>query len=335
MVRLERVLYERVVNIAALGRARNISGPRKWVNHNPVEYNAVQAGWKADTSPFTKIMEKILYPFYKRFWWGWQRDLALQRGYAMDDFYVYTEKDLRRSPFYEHVWRDSCHPYQWLMYKYRRFRYYKIERVAQGFYVPEHLRDEVKKRTWAQTVAACNEWDNFMYRNYASDLTPTTYDTRGKLNPLEVFNQYGLARNESWERFFYNEEDYDFIDPEDYEKYVVRPGGYDVETTEGRMQFENKVNTLISDFPGLVTPEGEHFDFENFYMKWSLIHGKDTARFDQAKLNGVYDDVKYLVESKDTNLLAYPGEDGKVGTSTVGTEWPARMTENTRRAFQN
>ena len=106
MVRLEKQLYEKILNTKTMGRARNIGTPVKWHNTNPQDYNGVQAGYLHDKSLLAKVMEKILYPFYKKFWWEWQRDLALQRGYAMDDFYVYSEKDLRRSPFYEHVWRE-------------------------------------------------------------------------------------------------------------------------------------------------------------------------------------------------------------------------------------
>jgi len=76
------------------------------------------------------------------------------------------------------------------------------------------------------------------------------YDTRGKLSPLEVFIQYGMFRNEAWNQLFYNEEETDFVDPEDYERYVVRPGGYDIETTEGRSAFESYITKLITDFPG-------------------------------------------------------------------------------------
>jgi len=337
MVRLEKVLYEKLLNNKALGRARNITTPKKWINHNPTEYNAVQAGWLHDNSIVAKFWEKVLYPFYKKFWWEWQRDLALQRGYAMDDFYVYTEKDLRRSPFYEQMWRESTHPYQYLMYKYRRVRYYKVERVCQGFYVPQHLRDEVKNRTWAQTLAACDEWNNFMYRNYASELTPTTYDSRGKINLFELFQQYGLFKNEAWERYFFNEEEYDYIEAEDYERYVVRPGGFDLETNEGRMQFENKINTLIQDFPGLVVPEGETFDFDNYYMRWSLLHGKDTSRFDQDRLSAVYSEIKHIVDRNQNEgmTLLQEGDEGKVGTNTVGSVFPERIAEETRSAFQN
>merc|ERR1712183_317440 len=105
-----------------------------------------QAGWMYENSLLFRAGEMILYPLYKTFWWKWQRDIALQRGYAMDDFYQVSDKDLRRSPFFEHIWRETCHPYQYLMAKYKRMRYYKVERIIQGFYVPDHLRDEAKKK---------------------------------------------------------------------------------------------------------------------------------------------------------------------------------------------
>lgn len=338
MVRLEKVLYEKILNNKTLGRARNITTPRKWINVSANDYNAVQAGWTHEHSIFARIMEKVLYPFYRKFWWEWQRDLTLQRGWAMDDAYVYTEKDLRRSPFYEHMWRESCHPYQYLMYFYRRLRYYKVERVVQGFFVPDHLRDEVKNRTWAQTLRAMSEWERFMYRNYGSEITPTTYDSRGKINLLEVFNQYGFFRNEAWERYFYNEEDYDYIEPEDFERYVVQPNGCNLDTAEGRQSFEGQINTLIQDFPGLVTPEGESFDFDAFYMRWALLHQRDTTRFDQEKLDAAYDEIKLAIGRNidpTKMLLVIDGEEAAVGNNTIGKEYPKRLLNRKHQALQN
>lgn len=168
-----------------------------------------------------------------------------------------------------------------------------------------------------------------------SDLTPSGHDTKGKMNLLEIFNQYGPFRCEAWERMFYNEQEYDYIDAEDYEKYTVRPGGCDLETTEGRSQFENKINTLIQDFPGLIVPEGNSFDFETFFMKWSLVHGKDTSRFDQSRLDSVYNDVRDKIEGRNATPLELIGSDAKVGRSVLGTEFPAGFTEQNRRAIMN
>jgi len=137
-------------------------------------------------------------------------------------------------------------------------------------------------------------------------------------------------------RDYFTMKEYDYIEPEDYERYVVKPGGYDVETVEGRMQFENKINTLIQDFPGLVTPEGEQFDFENFYMKWTLLHGKDSSRFDQSKLAEVEASIRHVIANNSEGLsLLQDGAEEKVGTSNVGKEWPERLQEDNRTAFQN
>lgn len=181
------------------------------------------------------------------------------------------------------------------------------------------------------------DWDNFLFRNYASEITPSTYDSRGKLNPLEIFNQYGLFKNEAWERYFYNEEEYDFIEAEDFERYVVRPDGMDLETTDGRQQFENKVNNLIQDFPGMVVPEGEKFDFENFYMRWSLLHQKDTSRFEPERLEANYQEIKHLIGSEEdtSKAMKFLGEEQAVGKNTVGLEMPDRLNERERHALQN
>ena len=199
----------------------------------------------------------------------------------------------------------------------------------------KHVREDCKKRSYADTLGAQSDWNNFLGRNYMSDQTPMGYDTRGKLSPLEVFIQYGMFRNEAWNQLFYNEEETDFVDPEDYERYVVRPGGYDIETTEGRSAFESHITKLITDFPGQVVPEGETFDFDTFYVKWTLIHGKNTSRFSQEQLDSVYNDVKHLIENKEQKKLAQDDADPKVGKSTLGTEFPERFTSEARQAFQN
>jgi len=182
------------------------------------------------------------------------------------------------------------------------------------------------------------EWDRFMYRNYGSEITPTTYDSRGKINLLELFNQYGLFRNEAWERYFFNEEDYDYIDPEDYERYVVQPNGNNLDTADGRQQFESQINTLIQDFPGLVVPEGETFDFENYYMRWALYYRRDTSRFDPVKLDAAYEEIKGAIgrSSDITKNIMIGGEERSVGHNTVGTEMPHRLRGmEKRKAMQN
>lgn len=174
MVRLERTLYEKAINNATLGRARTLGSPKKWNYYDNNQYAQYTSAYTEKNNFVYKLLTPFLNFWNKKFVWQWQRDIALQRGYTMDDFYVYTERELRRSPFLEHVWRESTHPYQWLMFKARRRRYYKVERIIQGFFVPEHVRQDVQNHTMCDTLQTADEWKSFMYQNYYSDMTPTS-----------------------------------------------------------------------------------------------------------------------------------------------------------------
>lgn len=41
----------------------------------------------------------------------------------------------------------------------RRARYYKVERGHRGFFVPEHVREEAKNRTLADSMENINVWN--------------------------------------------------------------------------------------------------------------------------------------------------------------------------------
>lgn len=266
MVRVEKNLYERLFNVALFGRARKIGSPSKAVYIQPELYMAAR---DYDTQNYSSILQKIFDPLFEKLmpslWWNWTRDYQLQKGLAPEDVHGFAEYEVRRGIFLENVFRESCHPYQWLFYRYRRLRYYKIERVTQGFFVPEFIRKEAAKRTFAQFSKLKDQWDNFVYLNFYSDLTPGSYWVRAKLIPLEFLGFYGLLRDEGWERYFLNEEKYDAGDEEAMLAPYIRPFGLDLDTEDGRRRFEDKVNTYVEQYPGMLVPEGEKYDFKLFY----------------------------------------------------------------------
>ena len=93
-----------------------------------------------------------------------------------------------------------------LFAKKRRARYYKVERALRGFYVPEWIRKEAEERQFSETADNIIDWENFVYKNYMSDMTPIgRWSSLSKLIPLEMFSYYGILRNEAWDRYFYNE----------------------------------------------------------------------------------------------------------------------------------
>jgi hypothetical protein len=76
---------------------------------------------------------------------------------------------------------------------------------------------------------------------------------------------YGLCRYDAWERYFLNEKKYGTPSKEDIDLALSRPYGCDLDTDEGRRSFEAKMNKVVSDYPGMMVPEGDKFDFKAFY----------------------------------------------------------------------
>ncbi len=46
----------------------------------------------------------------------------------------------------------SFHPYQWVLFRQRRARYYKVERAVRGFFVPDYIRKEAESRLLSDTL---------------------------------------------------------------------------------------------------------------------------------------------------------------------------------------
>ena len=271
MVRFENLIYERLLNIKLLGRNRQLASPRKWFNEP--RHDAVNA---ATERVFTKSailapLLRLLEPLIAKASYQWIRDIALQRGLAMEDFFVHKDRELRRCYFFETVQRQACHPYQWLLFKRRRARYYKVERGLRGVYVPEYIRQEAESRLLADTVKNREDWQEFIYQNYVSDMTPCTRPSIiPKLIPLELFNQYKLFSNDGWERYFFNEVNYGRYPTDGKGKQ----GLWKLQLNDqvSKKNFEDEVNRFIRLYPGAVVREGEKFDFEGFYAK--LAQGK-------------------------------------------------------------
>lgn len=146
MVRFERVVWEKMLNIKALGRERTITTPRKpnYIRQRDLNgYLSNQVFQTGMTAAFFSFIEPLLAHIVYNF----PRDIGLQRGLSFEDLFLHTDRELRRCVFFEHVVRSSAHPYEWLLYKRRRGRYYKVERALRGFYAPDYIRKEAEERT--------------------------------------------------------------------------------------------------------------------------------------------------------------------------------------------
>jgi hypothetical protein len=154
----------------------------------------------------TGAVFRLIEPLLSKLHWNWIRDIALQRGFAMEDFLLFQDRELRRCFIFEHNMRSNFHPYQWVLFKRRRARYYKVERGLRGFFVQDWVRKESEDRLLSDTITNREDWDEFLYKEIQSDQTPAGYYTiLNKLNPLDLFCTYGWFRYEAWDRLFYNE----------------------------------------------------------------------------------------------------------------------------------
>jgi len=192
-----------------LKRARVISAPSKWFIENRHEAFKV-AAYKAYHTGITGAIFRLFEPILAKFTWRWSQDIAHQRGLAMEDFLLFQDRELRRCYFFETVARANLHPYTWIFFKRRRARYYKVERGLRGFYVPDWVRKEAENRTLSDSIDNIEEWQNFIYKEYMSEMTPSTrWSVLNKWNVLDMFLPQGIMRVDSWDRFFYNEAFYE------------------------------------------------------------------------------------------------------------------------------
>jgi hypothetical protein len=72
--------------------------------------------------------------------------------------------------------------------------------------VPEHVAKEAESQSLGSAVRIRLEWENFTYKNYWSDMTPSARPSVApKLIPLELFMINGMFAMEGWDQYFYNE----------------------------------------------------------------------------------------------------------------------------------
>lgn len=68
---------------------------------------------------------------------------------TFEDKFLHHDTELRRCVLFEHIARESLHPYHWVLKARRRERYYRIERGLRGFFVPEYIRAEAQTQTFS------------------------------------------------------------------------------------------------------------------------------------------------------------------------------------------
>eukprot|EP01015_Nassula_variabilis_P027161 TRINITY_DN551_c0_g1_i5.p1 TRINITY_DN551_c0_g1~~TRINITY_DN551_c0_g1_i5.p1 ORF type:complete len:324 (+),score=83.20 TRINITY_DN551_c0_g1_i5:157-1128(+) len=320
MVRFEKIAWEKFINSKALKRERVIGSPQKWHREDKFD-NMLVASYKMFEYGISGKVLRMVEPLFAYFGYNWIRDIGLQQGLAMEDYLLFTEREQRRDVLFEQIARQSFHPYQTLLFRARRRRYFKVERSLKGFFVPEYIRKEAADRDISDTFQNMRTYQKFIYTNFYSDMTPVThYSATSKL--VEYISTYGLLKPEAWDQFFFNEVYNDSYSQEEIQEVEENPfPGIDLNTDAGRREFEKEVNRMIKLYPGSVVKEGQGFNFEEFYAGWAIANGKDTSKYNQTLVA----DLRKKIEAEKTQSKSLEDKAEKKGKSIIGTVFPLSL----------
>lgn len=151
---------------------------------------------------FFRMVEPLLAALSYR----WNRDIAVTKGLALEDFALFKDRYQRREYLFEMVNRQSCHPYTREQWKHRRARVYKIERAFRGFQAPDWLQAEAREKLHSECAQNRRLWDQWMHTNYRSEFTPTVNPSIiPRYHPIELVSFVGLFKARAWDRLFFNE----------------------------------------------------------------------------------------------------------------------------------
>ena len=151
----------------------------------------------------------------------------------------------------------------------RRERFGRIDCGAPGFFVPEYIQKEAASQTYLDYLKLQKEWATHVYDNYYSDMTPEARKSVvPKINPLELIQNFGVLRNEAWDRYFMNEEDGRWFDREERKEVQnSKTFPFNLTTAQGKSDFESYVNDFNEKVPGAFSAPGTPFDFKSYYAE--------------------------------------------------------------------
>lgn len=89
-----------------------------------------------------------------------------------------------------------------------------------------------------------------------------------KMNPLELLQNFGVLRNEAWDRYFMNETDDIWFNAEE-RKEVQNPKTFpfNLTTPQGKSEFESYINDFNEKVPGSFSAPGTNFNFKTYYAE--------------------------------------------------------------------
>jgi len=146
-----------------------------------------------------------------------------------------------------------------------------------------------------------------------------------------MFLVYGAFNRESWDRYFYNESTYGVPASEKEAKEVQRNlwQQYDMQTVEGRKDFEEEIRRFQRLYPGMISVEGQEFDFQRFYAKHAMEHGQELSSFDPKLIESLERQKKI----QHSLIADKKQESEKKKKSVLGTLLPEFMRPKEGKAY--
>lgn len=342
MVRLERAMYEKLVNNNLFSRARHISKPRYYKARPGSDRTFFWPMGGTFYKLFTNAMENW-YAFQYRFDLAWFK----VRAYALVDFDTFQESDWRRGTLNEHMHRENVHPYYFFQRQMARQRYHKIEKYVAGVEMPDEVIDEVygTAEIDKQDYRHCYQ---LLERQYVREMMPNTYMWRAvRWAVLDITIIYNLLNRDMWNRLFYNEmshvQELDDLEADIDQTRKEAKILTDFSKPDNRSNFKNHLEQQIQKYPGYYTPEGVPFDYESFFEA-VVSYQKGEAPKDAAmkqqyhrilKMFGFNRSHDTLFKSQNNEWLHNDAaeEDIQEVTNTVGLKMPERLSSPKYRAW--
>ena len=321
-MRLEKIMYEKVLNSKMLGRAREMGTPSR------VKMDVGPDLTYTPLSEFSILWKPIQRWIYKKEW-NFLHSQLEQRGLCMEDVFMHTDEDMRRDPFVENMMRESLHPMYYNLHKYRRVRFNKVDHAVTGFEAPEYLKAEARKRTYIESLTNLTKMMHFIFQDYQSDLTPNSYFFTGNVAIFEFMTMHNMMNPNAWTRYFFNEKHYHSM--QNYIKETDKEPARDLDTPEGWENFKVVARQWNTDFPGMFAPKGEEVDFvrvrEIFdeFKREMKIDKLDFHVINDLRRKARLDGVPFEQPEPELNK--------KEITNNVGADLPKHIRPKETRAF--
>lgn len=87
-----------------------------------------------------------------------------------------------------------------------------------------------------------------------------------KMNPLELLQNFGVLRNEAWDKYFMNEKDDIWFNAQERKQVQDnKTFPFNLTNAQGKGEFEAYINEFNQKVPGAFCAPGNNFDFKAYY----------------------------------------------------------------------